>query len=528
MKKLLFKLGADPEFCIVLQNKLVPASDLLRVLFSGTGEEANMGYKVGKHGILGWDGAAATGEIRPSPSNDPEQLTKNIGKLFEYMTNKTELFSLSTLSDKAPIGGHIHFELPENKTGAVTVSNIHKKMMSFYIPVMLGENNLNLRMRNRQNYGKITDHRKDEHDGAMTYEFRVPSAEWITTPKVAEATLCYMACVYNEILFHPKNFQKNRNLITKNEAQARALQELTLANFEALTSVICGKVKKALRSFELYEAYKEQIEFILNPKKVIKEKERVDYNIVLGWDLDKNSNPTKRQLMSDKQLKERASKVDLDSLSGLISVQFNPDENVDIFVRAIKHRIIAMNWKLKNNYFLFGLKKGIKSPMVKNRYGEFLSGQEQIKTARDLQIINSTFDRMSGRFSSNTPTIAERTEEKLKSEMIIGLPYDMRIGQEHKKLIDLIHQIEKGKMEGELIDKNSLLNDTDTEPSKQGKIWKIYSRAETNSIRSVNTERAEAAARSEAERMEREARVMDDESTPEDLLAEDTTRRYPF
>lgn len=510
MKKLPFKLGADPEFCIVLQEKLVPANQLLTTLF-GPEHDDRMGFNVGTHGILGWDGASATGEIRPSPSNDPSKLTENIRKLFEHLTKKTELFSLSTLSDKAPIGGHIHFELPPDKQGQVTVSNIHKKMMSFYIPVMLGENNMNLRMRNRQNYGKITDHRSEQHDGAVTYEFRVPSAEWITTPKVAEATLAYLACVYNEILHHPKNFLKNRNLITKNEAQAKALQELTLANFEALTSVICGKIKKALKTFEYYEHYKEQIDFILNPKRVLKEKERVDYNIVQGWELGQAGNPTKRQLLSEKQLRERASKVDLDSLSCLISIQYNQDEYVDLFVRAIKHRIIAMNWKLQNNYFLFGLKRGVKAPIVRNKMGEYLTGHEQIKTKLDWQVIDETFNRMDSRFRT---TDLRQAEDHNKRQIIIGLPYDLRIAQDTKTIIELVHSIEKGRYKPAKMTGRNLINDEGKAADETGKIFQVYNRQAAERIEAQDVD--DTLAREIADEARRDAMDAEAETESDD------------
>lgn len=502
MKKLPFKLGADPEFCIVLQERLVPANQLLTTLF-GSEREDRMGFKVGTHGILGWDGASSTGEIRPSPNADIPSLVDNIRQLFKHLTDKTQMFKLSTLSNKAPIGGHIHFELPEGKNGSVTVANIHKRMMSFYIPVMLGENNMNLRMRTRQNYGKITDFRCEDKGSGYTYEFRVPSAEWITTPKVAEATLAYLACVYNEILNKPRNFAKNSNLITKNEAQARALQELTLANFEALTAVICGKVKKALKTFELYEAYKEQIDFILTPKRVLKEKERADYDIAVGWGLVSEGNPTKRQLLSEKQLRAKARQVDLDSLSSLISVQYNQDEYVDLFVRAIKHRIIAMNWKLKNNYFLFGLRRGIKHPIVMNKDGEFLMGQDQIKTEMDLQAITETFSRMMGRFRTSE---MRQADDHNKKQLIIGLPYELRIGQNTKDIIELIHSIEKDKFKAVKIKPDRLNKEI------EGDVWEVYNRSPQQQVESVATNNADilrneilAEARREAQEVELEA-----------------------
>lgn len=528
MKNLPFKIGADPEYIILLQNKLVPANQLLKNLFTNS-PKGDMGYKVDSAGVLGWDGASATGEIRPSPCNSPLKLVKNIEKLFKHFVNKTELFALSTLSNKAPIGGHIHFELPQNKQGKVSVGTIHKKMMAFYVPVMLGENNMNLRIRNRQNYGRLTDHRSGEHGGTTTYEFRVPSAEWLTTPKIAEATLAYLSCVYNEIINKPNNLLRYRDFMTKNDAQAKALQELTISNFEALTALICNKVKKAIKTFEYYEHYKEQIDFILTPRKILREKEKVDYNIVVGWKLAHNSNPTKRQLLSEKQLQERATKVDMDSLACLITVQFNPDECVDMFVRAIKHRIVAMNWKLKNNYFLFGLKKGIKEPIVKDKAGRYIFGAEQIKTQMDLYSMNGTFSRMNSRFRTNNAT----ANNDNKKEIVIGLPYDLRIKQNTRNIIELIHSIEKKIYTPVEIKSGDLYNDSrgdgelECAPSKLGKIWKIYKHNEETENISTIGEDALATAETRREIEAEEAAVEDEANNEEEEDGENSFKKIP-
>jgi hypothetical protein len=227
-------------------------------------------------------------------------------------------------------------------------------------------------------------------------------------------------------------------------------------------------VKKALKTFEYYEAYKEQIDFILNPQKVLKEKERVDYDIAIGWGLISGNNPTKRELMSERQLRSRAERVDLDSLSSLISVQFNQDEYVDTFVRAIKHRIIAMNWKLKNNYFLFGLRKGVKAPIAMNKAGEYLFGHEQIETTGDRTVMSDTFTKMISRFRTGETRGA--SVEQARKQIIIGLPYDLRLSQNTRVIVDLVHSIENGKF------KPTLINAARLKDEQSGEIWECYNR----------------------------------------------------
>ena len=55
---------------------------------------------------------------------------------------------------------------------------------------MISENKTNLNLRIKQHYGELNDFRIDKHfnykDGTdgFTFEFRCPSAEWLTTPKI--------------------------------------------------------------------------------------------------------------------------------------------------------------------------------------------------------------------------------------------------------------------------------------------------------------------------------------------------------
>ena len=241
--------------------------------------------------------------------------------------------------------------------------------------------------------------------------------------------------------------------------------------------------------------------FILSPKQVLKEKERYDYNIVSGWNLAKRTNPTKRQLLSEKQFKKRASMVNIDSLSCLITIQSNPDEYIDVFVRAIKHRIIAMNWKLNNNYFLFGLRKGIANPIITNKKGEYLSGQEQIKTNSDWKVIDETFTRMCSRFKTTERQQLGDYEEK---QIIIGLPYNVRINQDTKKIINLIHSIEKNHFTPEKINRASL---TPSTKDKRGSIFNIYNQPQEERIENIDTNNADIAMRE----AEREARREEEE-----------------
>src|ERR1035437_1362400 len=185
--KFKFKIGADPEFSIVLQNKRIDAHATMSEILRGKKEFSNstsMGYNVGKFGNIGWDGANETGEVRPNPAYEPSKVVENLRGLFEAFGKYMSIFELSTLSQHASIGGHIHFEVRNNITPQKQKS-LHARMASFYIPILMSENKINLALRIRQGYGSMTDCKFDEkgHDedgnAVRTYEFRCPSAEWL-------------------------------------------------------------------------------------------------------------------------------------------------------------------------------------------------------------------------------------------------------------------------------------------------------------------------------------------------------------
>ena len=84
-KEFSFKIGSDPEFSIILQNKRADASQTLRKILKGKKEfsdNGNDGFEVEGHGMVGWDGAAQTGEIRVKAENSPQKATDHFAALF--------------------------------------------------------------------------------------------------------------------------------------------------------------------------------------------------------------------------------------------------------------------------------------------------------------------------------------------------------------------------------------------------------------------------------------------------------------
>ncbi len=52
-----------------------------------------------------------------------------------------------------------------------------------------------------------------------------------------------------------------------------------------LNTLLLKQISTKVKKFELYDQHKKEIDFILSPKEVLKEKEAHKYNIIKGWNL---------------------------------------------------------------------------------------------------------------------------------------------------------------------------------------------------------------------------------------------------
>jgi len=304
-----------------------------------------------------------------------------------------------------------------------------------------------------------------------------------------------MAVVYHEILKHPKNFSNFNDIVYKSDKQGDALQTLAIMEFELLTDNILQKARKYVRTFEMYPQYKNEIEYIFNPKQIIKDKQKADFNIALGWKLlDRQSVPKKSEILSSKKkIMSIAKQKDFDILKQVMNIHHNDDTNVGVFVENLKDRVAAFNWKLKNNYFIFGIRKGINEIITRNLKGEYLTGKNIIKTELDHDAISRLFDKMNNKFNSNIDRTLSTTldfttgkpKDLRESIILIGLPYGMRVSEEIKPFLNLIWSLEKGEITSKnaINNKNEqkLINDCNLPDEQKGEIYKILNRKiETN------------------------------------------------
>jgi hypothetical protein len=93
--------GADPEFELVDRwtKCIVPASE---VISGGTSVNDKIGV----------DGSGAQVELRPDPSRSINKFILNVKSVLKEFANNYPYYSLSTLGDRYPLGGHIHLSIP--------------------------------------------------------------------------------------------------------------------------------------------------------------------------------------------------------------------------------------------------------------------------------------------------------------------------------------------------------------------------------------------------------------------------------
>jgi len=495
-KEFNFKIGADPEFILTMQGRKVDASQTMKLMLNKkkgfVPDKDGMGFDVDPWGNIGWDGASSTAEIRPKAANTPQEVTNNLGGIFNEFIKHIQICDMSTLSEFSSVGGHIHLEIPKGEKWTKEKANlIHRRLASFYLPVLISENKTNLNLRLKQRYGSLNDKRIEPRfkypDGTpgCTLEFRCPSAEWLTLPKLANATMAYMAVVYHEILNHPKEFAKFNDIVYKSDKQGEALQTLAIMEYDILTNSILSKVKKYIRTFEMYPFYKDEIEYIFNPKQIIKDKQKANYNIAEGWKLITAKNSPKRTeiLSPKKKVQEIASKKDFDIIKKVMNIHYNDDTNVALFAESLKDRVAAFNWKLKNNYFLFGMRKGIETIVSKNLKSEYLTGEEIIKTELDKAHLDNLFEKMQTKFNANMQRITTldfstgKIKDIRESVIVIGIPYTMRVKEDIKSFLSTIWELEKKeKFLKKYKKENILINDRDLPLERKGEIYRILTK----------------------------------------------------
>jgi len=465
-----FKIGADPEFLLFLGKKMAPSKKTLIPYLSkrnltASGDE---GFKVKTHGVLGWDGHSDTGEMRPTPSNNHEKLTKNIQELYKELNKAVPFLDVTTLSISNPIGGHIHLEIPPEKTSEIIDNNqkqsiITRMIACLIIPILASEHRLCAASRYSTSYGKASDLRIENKGTTYTVEVRGLSAEWTVNEEITKATLAYMGVIWNEILFHPENIQKSK-IIFKNKTQIGAIQEMLLSDFKPIIKTVTSEIAKLVKTFELYPKYKEEVDTILNIEKIRKIKEDVGWNVNRGWNFKEEKTLTKKEILSSRTVNKKLKELNYEKNSEEYTLTYNNDYNVGLFTNAISERITALGWKLKKEYFFFGLNKEFEGYAIANiNKNQFFA----VPKNRPLNSTIETLEKMKNRFMDfrgKSIKIDPQTGKIVGSQrdfILVGIPYDIRADKKINSLISLIwdidNDIKKAKKKEELTEEDFIL-----------------------------------------------------------------------
>jgi hypothetical protein len=302
-------------------------------------------------------------------------------------------------------------------------------------------------------YGKADDIRWETHGGSnntrfSTAEVRGMSAEWLTSPKIANATLAYLGVVWHELLKNNEELIKDRSIL-KTKGHITAVHQMMLSDYKLIENAIVRGLAKTVRQFELYPMFKEEVEFILHPRSVLEEKEKAGWNLGVGWNISKKiTQPTKKTLLSPKNVSDAVKKHNNPSLDNNFTMSYNDDFNVASFASAISERIGALNWRLKNEYFLYGLKKGIEGYAAMDaKTGKFYTAPNNHPHSET----KDSCDRMKSRFLNNNSNSLKidpktgRTRFASHDAIIIGIPYNERADNKTNSLVELIWDIENGR-----------------------------------------------------------------------------------
>ncbi|MCK5016147.1 MAG: hypothetical protein KAS32_03665, partial [Candidatus Peribacteraceae bacterium] len=188
-------IGADPEFAII--DPKTGEAVYGDTFFRPYGEKYNQ---------IGSDGPC--GEIRPSPANNVEDLVKNIENLLKNKTQRIidydwiggASFSHPNMSRRYPMGGHLHFGLPNIPGAGKNPKMILQKRVArildelVALPMVRIDTPLPEHRRNTEGYGKFEDVKTSN----VKFEWRVPSGLWLVHKDLTRAVIGSAKAVVEE------------------------------------------------------------------------------------------------------------------------------------------------------------------------------------------------------------------------------------------------------------------------------------------------------------------------------------------
>lgn len=485
-----FKLGADPEFLLFYAQQKMGSSAVFDELIKPKIPEGNTEW-----GNIGPDGNAI--EIRPKASNNPLTLTENIGHILQKIHETVPYVDITTLSIGNPIGGHIHLEIPQNQqenqyelhpeSNQADKLRAERLLGTFQLPILASEHRISAASRAQSSYGNINDYRTDEKENNIyTVEMRAPTPEWTLSKDIAYATLCYFGVVWHEILKRSKELQKE-TIAARNQSQLHALHGLIITDYQLAVQDLHKKIHKLIQTFELYQEFKPQIDFICNPTKVAALKEKLGWNINQGWQLDRTTKTlNKRTILAEKTTSTILKKENQENNVRAFMITYNDDLNVQYFAQSLSERIVAHKWGIKKEYFAFGIKKDYNDYLVvaydpsKNAQHEII----QMPSNMTPEALQTSIERMGEKYFSNQRRTAEkinpRTGHNKEQDkcFLIGIPYSDRVDKNTKTFLSKIWDLEHNKYKKTTLDEAKKTCEKNAKNKNNSKIAKEHKEAE--------------------------------------------------
>ncbi len=456
-KLLPFKVGADPEFAGFANQTSISFSSLVPSTF---GKKYGDTIKIPKVGQVGTEGSSL--ELRPVATNSPTEMADNMGRMFKELLAANPWLTISPLTISAPIGGHIHLEIPTRFTNPPTDPKIQKAkriLMTYLLPILAAEHleSAYARFNGAASgvYGKLDDFRiemKDPANSTYTLEIRSITPEWAISHKLTEATFAYIGTVWNEILNDKLDIKTNKALI-KNGSQSEIIQKSVFMDYTFLTDAIINEIKNHITTFELYPEFKEQCDFILDKKAVLAEKAAAGWNINGGWLPKEEKTLTKENILDEKNVVDLLKQANIEGKDSEYRVSYWKDVNAVIFKNALVERIMVLKWQLKYNYAIYGLKKND----TRNKILATTLTPSGVMVYSHPDNINHEDVRSITERKTEQAKVVKRDEGYLpldpltgevygtdtqKSTILIGIPYATRIEKDTKDFLSIIWDIE--------------------------------------------------------------------------------------
>jgi len=459
-----FYIGSDPEYLLFYGKRGLNAKHMIQNFFqNGDYSPTSAGFLIPSVGDFGWDGASSTGELRPDASKDIRKHVDFLRKMLKTINKELPFVDISTLSIGSPIGGHIHVDSwihadPElfssamdslNTQGKKIRNRADKIMSTYLLPIVASDHRISAMARLQGSYGKLNDFKYETKTNSVTAEIRGLTAEWLTTPEIAYATLAYVATVWHEISINHEKLNKLK-FILRHQSHCDSVHRLLLSDYDVVSGALAKEIKKSVKEFALYPQFKKEIDFILNPKKVYETKEKAGWNINKGWGFTtKFPKITKRSLMTNDAVRAVLAKENVPNIERSFAVNYNDDYNVSLFAKAISERVATLHWPLKNTYALFGFRKGVEGLTAYQGNGNYYAMSSNQPKAKTIETTELMYRRLAEQNTYGSARINPKTGRTIGKEsetIVIGLPYDIRATDNIAPMIELIWKIEKGQL----------------------------------------------------------------------------------